>query len=479
MRSKTPYPRGMSSWPPPSLPHAAPLYLEIADCVADAIRGGHLRPGDRLPTHRDLARRLGVNVVTVTRGYAEAARRGLVDGEVGRGTFVREHSPNLEPIEPTPPGIVDLAFNLPVGDDAQVDVPGMLRELLDDPDALPVLAGYTAAGLPEHRAAGAWHLERSGVQADVERVLVTGGAQHAMTLALSALAEPGDLVLAEELTYPGLHALASVLNLRLQGVPMDREGPLPDALDEICRRHRPKAFYVMPTVHNPVGSIASAERRAALAEVARHHGLPLVEDDTYAFQCPDPPPPLASFAPELTTFVSSLSKSFTAGLRAGFLLVPASDSDGSSTHGLTAEALAGRVAAFGWMASPVTAELAARWIRDGTVERMAAWKRQEAVARRALFDEIFPDVRLLSAPCSAHVWLELSGGWKADAFVGHARRQGVAVAPAQAFSVGRGPVPEAVRICVGTPPTRDDTVRGLQILRRILDSPPDVDHALV
>ncbi len=465
---------GMTIWTPDPLPRRAPLYREIADAVGEAVRRGDLRPGDRLPTHRDLARSLDVNVVTVTRGYAEAARRGLVDGEVGRGTFVRGRAPPLEPLD-AGPGFIDLAFNLPVTDRGGLDVAGLMRAFADEPEASCVFSGYTTTGAREHRETGAEHLRAAGLDATADRVAVTSGAQHAMTLAFAALAEPGEVVLAEELTYPGIHALARVLNLRLVGVPMDRDGPLPDALDELADRHRPKAFYTMPTVQNPVGHVVTDVRRRELAEVARHHGLPLVEDDTYAFLCEDAPPPLATFAPELTVHLSSLSKGFTAGLRTGFLLVPP---DGGEV-GLTVERLSDRVAAFGWMASPVATEMACRWIRDGSVARTAAWKRAEMAARRELVDELLPGLDLPSHRNSAHVWLELPGERHAEDFVGRARRLGVAVAPSSAFAVGRARGPQAVRVCIGTPRTREAAAQGLRVLAEVLGSTQHGWHTLV
>jgi len=185
----------MDDWCPQGLPEGTPLYVAIADALASDLADGRLRAGDRLPTHRALAANLGVNVMTVTRGYAEAARRGLVEGEVGRGTFVRAQGRSAREFLEAPgeARVVDFHFNLPAGDPSILDVEGTLAELSAEPGTAARLtfSGYAAAGLEEHREAGADWLARSGVDAAAERTLVTGGAQHAMTLACATLASPG------------------------------------------------------------------------------------------------------------------------------------------------------------------------------------------------------------------------------------------------------------------------------------------------
>lgn len=457
----------MSPWCPESLAPGAPLYIAIADALARDLEAGRLGAGDRLPTHRDLARRLGVNVMTVTRGYAEAARRGLVEGEVGRGTFVRAQgrpANDFLPLEQDGRRMVDFHFNLPAGDPSLLDVEGSLARFVHEPGTAPLFTGYAALGLEEHRAAGAGWLSRSGVAADPARTVVTGGAQHALTLAFAALTSPGDLVLCEELTYPGAKSLASALHLRLHGVAMDREGILPDALEAACRRGEAKLCYLMPNVHNPRGGVLSEERRVEIARVARAHGVTLVEDDTYGYLLPSAPTPLAALAPERTYLLTGTSKAIAAGLRVGYLLAPEDDPG-------VMDRIAGYVAAISWMAAPLLAELAARWIANGAAERMVAWKRFEARARRELFAAAFPG-RSDSVASSSHVWLPLPAPWRAQDFAAAARRRGVVVTTAETFVVGRARSPHAVRLCLGTPGPRDEVARGLAILSELAARPP-------
>ncbi len=463
-------------WAPEVADDRGPIYLAVADALAADVERGRLRPGDRLPTHRDLARRLGVNVMTVSRAYAEASRRGLVEGEVGRGTFVRRrarHETRLEAPATAGPRLIDFHFNLPAGDPAILDATKILEELA--PAHRPLLhAGYVSAGLPEHRAAGAEWIARAGVDAEARRVVVCGGAQHAMTITFASLAGPGDLVLTEALTYPGMKALASVLGLRVQGLAMDSDGLLPDAFDAACRKSAPKALYCMPTIHNPTGVVMSEARRREVAAVARRHGVAIVEDDTYGYLCAAPPPPLVSFAPELGYFLTGTSKNLTAGLRIGYLQAP--DAGGSTA---LLERLESNVAAITWMAAPLMAEIASRWIRSGAADAMVDWKRREARARRALYERLLGAYPTESHPGSSHVWLPLPSPWRGDDFVDQARRRGVGVTAAETFVAGRAAAPHAVRVCLGTPRTREEVERGLAALAEMLAGGPEAALSVV
>ena len=466
------------TWIPDLRQAKGPIYLAIADAVGSDVRSGDLRPGERLPTHRDLAKHLGVNVTTVSRAYAEAGRRGLTEGEVGRGTFVRRRERNstrLETGESTASRRVDFHFNLPAGEPSILDAQTILEELATSDHSRFLHTGYTTAGTAEHRAVGAEWIGRSGLSADPARILVCGGAQHAMTITFASLAGPGDLILTEELTYPGMKALASVLGLRLHGLAMDSQGLLPEAFEAACRKSSPKALYCMPTAQNPTGVVMGESRRREVADIARRYGVAIVEDDTYRYLCPEPPAPLSSFAPEASFFLTGTSKNLTAGLRIGYLQAP----EGEATPGALLARLEGNVAALTWMAAPLMAEIASRWIRSGQADEMVAWKRREAVARRRMFDSLLCASHTDSHPGSSHVWLPLPRPWRGEDFVTQAARRGVALTAAEAFVVGRASAPHAVRICLGTPPSRDQVEEGLAVLRDMLAGAPEVSRSIV
>ena len=449
------------------------MYLAIADALARDVAAGALVPGTQLPTHRALARELGVNVVTVTRAYAEAARRGLVGGEVGRGTFVRADeraAPSSVQLRPEGNGLIDFHFNLPAFEPAQLAAPELFGELSRD-GFDPFRAGYVPAGLEDHRAAGAEWLTRAGLEVGAERVFVTSGGQHSMSVAFAALTGPGEVVLTGELTYPGMKALAGVLNLRLVPVAMDADGILPDALEHACRKVNAKVLYCMPTLQNPTGVVWPEERRRAVLEIARKYGLTIVEDDTTSYLFGDTPPPLATLAPDLVLFVSSTSKSLAPGLRVGYLVSPPADC-------ALAERLEANLAAISWMTPPLMAEITTRLIRSGRAGRVVEWKRKEAMERRELFERTLGHLETPSRPDSSFVWVLLPDPWRSQDFVAEARRAGVAVTPAEAFVVGRAHAPHAVRICLATPPSRAEVERGIDALTRIVVRGPDVCRPL-
>ena len=272
----------------PSLPNPEiPLYQAIANAIADDVVSGRLAEGERLPPQRDLADELKVALTTVTRGYTEAERRGLVSGEVGRGTFVRRqesfHLRRAE-LEPT---AVDLTMNSLLPYPMGRELADRMADVFSKGDAWSVLDYQPHYGSCRQREAGARLVERVGVDASAERVLVTSGAQHAMAVVFSTLANPGDLVLTGELTYSGMKSLANFLHIRLRGLLMDEEGIRPDALEAACATTEAKALYCMPTLQNPTTAVMSEKRRQEIVAIAEAYGLAVVEDDSYGFLLPD------------------------------------------------------------------------------------------------------------------------------------------------------------------------------------------------
>jgi DNA-binding transcriptional MocR family regulator len=458
----------LTDWHPHIDDRAGPRYIAIADALASDIAGGVLHPGDRLPTHRDLARRLGVNVGTVTRAYGEAERRGLTGGQVGRGTFVRPRPPVPIPrvdrafrTESRIPGeIIDLTLNSPVSGPQAQYLAATLSELTASGDLAAALSYQPAAGSPAHRAAGAEWLSRLGLEATPDQVVVSAGGQNALIAALAALTltEPGDTILCESLTFPGVKAAASLLRLKFQGVLMDEQGILPESLELACWSSGARVLYCMPTLQNPTASLMSVERRGAVLEIAERYDLSIIEDDVCGLLHPDAPPPLAALAPSRCFYLTSLSKALAPGLRVGYLLVPEAK----------AEQVASAVRATTWMAAPLMAEIAARWIGDGTADRLLEWQRRQAEERRELAIECLDGYPMVSQICGLHAWLRLPDPWRADEFSDEARAQGVAVATADVFAAGRSNAPQAVRLGLGAAGNPANLRAGLLVLATLL-----------
>jgi DNA-binding transcriptional MocR family regulator len=453
----------MTSWAPDIGRRRGPLYRALADALADDVAAGRLRPGTRLPTHRELADRLGVTIGTVTRGYAEAARRGLLAGEVGRGTFVRG-GVGVEPVAafgvPAGGDLIDLSLNHPPPL-AEAVVARTLASLARRGDLARLLDYAPAEGALAHREAGARWVAEAGIRVPAEQVLVAGGSQHALTAVFATVAGPGDLVLTEALTFAGVKALAALLRLRLQGLPMDEQGLLPDAFEAACRGGGVKALYCIPTIQNPTGAVLPEARRREVARIARAHGVLVVEDDVHGLLAPDAPPPIATLAPESVCYLLGTAKTLAPGLRTGFLVAPSA----------LVPRLAAAVRATTWMAAPLMAEVVSRWIADGTARDILKQRRDEARARQRLAAARLKAERFQAHPSAHHLWLSLPEPWRSETFAEEVRRRGVAVAPAQAFIVGRSAAPHAVRVCLGAQPDRSRLERGLGVVADVLRTP--------
>lgn len=479
----------MTIWLPNLTDTAGPVYRQIAFAIRNAIDDGTLKPGDRLPTHRDLAYHLGVTVGTITRSYREAERMGLVAGEVGRGTYVLENIQtelDIAATAPLPPSFSNTI--IPSGDDAsgagaedsgpinfRMNCPRppqtehLRNTLLEIARSMPLddMVTYKSEyGLAHQREALAKSAGRLGLDDNPERVVPTAGVQHGMTVSLLATIRPGDLVLCEELTYPNLRSLANLLQFRLRGIAMDDDGIIPDALENVCRTHSPRAIYLMPTLHNPLCSTMSRERRVEIAEILRKYDLTLIEDGVYHFLDPDAPPPLSCFAPERSIYLDGVSKSIGGGLRVGYIHAP--------------DALIGKLASAirstCWMVSTINLELTCRLIMDGSLEKFEAWHREEAAKRLAIILGTLKGHDLRSHPTNYHIWISLPEHIDPGELVMNAANSGVLLTAAQQFSVGA--VRRGFRLCFGAEKSVDRLRRGVQTVDRLLKS-SDFDNGVV
>ena len=368
-------------------------YKTIVDSYAQAIHRGQLVAGTRLPTHRTLAAAERISLATATLVYRELEAMGLVSGETGRGTFVRDIT--------LPPGhgvdqqalagdVVDLNFNYP-SLPAQGDA---LREAL-------------------------------------RRLAVT----------VMGLLRPGDVVAVDALTYSGFKALAALYHLELAAIPCRADGPDLQALHVLCQQRRVRAVYTMPTLHNPLGWVLRARQRQALADLARQHDLLIIEDAAYASLIRQPPPPVASYAPESTVYITGFSKNVATGLRVGTVVCP-------SRYRPEIERA---IRATTWNTPSLVSSLICAWIEDGTVARFEAQKRQDARRRQGVAREVLGALPFVSHPDSYFVWLPLGEESRADRLAKTLMERHISVSTAEPFCVTAN-VPQAIRIALGSVP---------------------------
>ena len=417
-------------------------YKTIVDAYAADIRSGQLPPGTRLPTHRQLAAQEGLALVTASRVYAELEAMGLVSGETGRGTFVRETS--LSPGQgidqkQVAVGMIDLNFNYP-------SLPGQadllrtaLRQLALSGDLEALLRYQPHAGRAHERASVARHLLTRGVTVEAEQVLIVNGAQQGLAVTLMALLKPGDVIAADALTYSGFKVLAEALHLEVVAIPFSAQGPDLAALDKLCRSRSVRAVYSMPTLHNPLGWVMPLAQREQLVAIARRHDLTLIEDAAYAFLVENPPRTLIDLAPERTVYVSGLSKNIATGLRVGFIAAPSE----------TVPALERIIRATTWNTPGIMTAIACGWLDDGTVTLLEEQKRNDAKARQALAAAVLKGLPSIGHPASYFLWLPLPEDVRADQIVVELMHEQISVTTAEPFSVS-GHAPHAIRLALGS-----------------------------
>ena len=460
----------MTDWFPDLSRSRSPRYMAIADVIQMDVKSGRLVQGDRLPPQRDLAKRLAVDFTTVARGYVEARKRGLVDTHVGRGTFVLPQNGdgkgwNLDGPDPRRASAIDLTMNMPPEPDDPQLVGRMqdgLKAVAGNMVSLLRYQGFGGSAM-DKEAAASW-LSRRGLVPSQERIFVTPGAHPALLAIFGLLGKPGETVLSESITYPGIRSIAAQLRLNLVGLPMDEHGILPDAFAEACERLKPKALYLNPTIQNPTTLTIPAARREEICAVARKYGVPIVEDDAYGFIPLHGPAPLAAMAPDLTWHIGGLAKCIGAGLRLAYVVAP----DTRAIWPFVSAMRANNV-----MASPLTVALATRWIEDGTADTILRFIRIEAAARQQMAAAILPKDSFKADPLAFNIWLPLPHGWTRSTFGSHMRTSGIGVVASDAFSV-EGPAPEAVRVCLGGPITRPALQGALEYMAHSLEGPPEL-----
>jgi len=456
----------MAIWTPDLNGRSGPRYRAIAEAFAEDVASGQLAPGARVPAHRELADRLGVTAGTVSRAYAELQRLGLLDGQIGRGSFVRSNrSPggHLADADAQRRGIVDLSLNYPPSSPLEVaPVANAFAALARDPDLAEFIGYPPEEGHATHLEAARIWLARGGIDARGECIVLTAGVQHALAATLAAICEPHDTVLADALSYPGIQGLAIMQHLQLRGLAMDDSGVLPDAFEAACRARRVRALYTIPSLHNPTCITMPEERRREIAAIARRHDVLVIEDDIYGFMLPDLPQPILYSAPENTIYITGTSKNLAPGLRVGFAVSPPR---------LTARITA-MVRATMWMPAPPMVETFRHLVDSGDAARLVATRHAEAEARQRLAASVLEGFEYRSHRYAPHLWLRLPDAWSGRNFSNEARLRGVSVLTSEAFALRPDAATDHVRLCIGQPRDRKVLERGLGILCGLLHEKP-------
>jgi DNA-binding transcriptional MocR family regulator len=460
----------MALWKPHLHRDAGSKYLAIVQALESDIYAGNVQPGDRLPSQRTIAEELQVDLTTVTRAFNEAKRRGLLEGNKGGGTYIRDSL--LQQLAAEKLLQLDLSMNNPP-QPADAYLSQRLSEgvaaLMTDQRRMLQLQYQDAAGNPADRdAAASWLQSRqAGVTAD--RVLIACGAQSALYGICKQLLPAGSELFTPEYTYPGLKAVAKELAISLTAIACDDEGLIPAAFEQACQRSSAKVLYLIPTIDNPTAVTMPLTRRQALADIAKRYQITIIEDDPYSPLKPDAPTNFVALLPELTWHIATLSKSATPALRVAFVITPDTQSRSELASVLRASSL---------MAPPLMSALVTRWIYDGTINELATAIRQENNQRQQRVASLLANYDFRTDPDGHHLWLTLPEQWQAELFAREAQSHGVSIVPVSQFAITTNPI-QAVRVSLGLALDLEALSRAVGILSQLLAQTQLSERAVV
>ncbi|HMC45371.1 MAG TPA: PLP-dependent aminotransferase family protein [Caballeronia sp.] len=443
-------------------------YKRLVKAIATDIESAALASGARLPPQREVAADLAISVQTVTNAYKELERQGLIRCEVGRGSFVAARvteTMSKYMLDTAEREVIDFSIarivHTPEHDAMWRKVCATLATVEDQPW---IRAFRPIAGFEHHRQAGAAWLATLGMPANPETLLVTNGAAHGIFLALASFVGPGDTVLCESLTDHGVIGSANVLGFTLKGLEIDEYGIRPEHFEEMCDSERISALVCTPTLNNPTVALMPDSRRRAIARIAERYGVYVIEDDVYGALPAKTQTPIASLIPELSFYCTSMTKSVLTGLRIGYLTMP-------RRLALRAESVL-RVSS--WMATSPMAEVAARWIMDGTAQRLVQVQRERLGTRQAMVREVLGRYLLGSHPQALSAWLKVPDYWQADRVTRELRNREIAVTSPDPFLVRGAERPNAVRLCVGAEVGDNTFKTALETIGEVFEQYPHV-----
>lgn len=438
-------------------------YRQLAGELAEDIRLGRLKPGDRLPPQREFAFRRGVAVSTASRVYAQLRRQGLVTGEVGRGTFVRSATPPLAGALLEPPGApVNLETNFPILESQPAAFRALLGRMMESKYLEQSLLQTGAAGTGRARLVAAHYLARGEFEPRPERILFTGSGRQAIAAVFSALAGPGEAIGVEAVTYAVVKGIAARLGITLLPIAMDDRGLCPEALLQANRSSPLRAVYFQSSVHNPLGCTMDRERRRDIAGALQAADLIGVEDGIYSFLVDDPP--VACVCPERIVYLDSLSKRGAPGLTLGFVLAPLA----------LVERIAASIRSGAWGAGGFALEAGLCSMGSAAARELVDDKRRDACARQDIARLALAGHRFRGDERSFHLWLELPETWRSELFAAAAARRGIALTVGSAFAVASGHAPNAVRLALASPPL-DVLETALSSLADLVGTGPEFD----
>jgi DNA-binding transcriptional MocR family regulator len=490
-----------------------PLYIQIRDQLRAMVESGELRAGDRIPASRELAQHLGIHRTTVANAYAELESEGLIQGHVGRGTFIRAADPHsarsgrsngfgglppapvfmpspgsaanghvrwetlfadergeevLSRLMPAvPPGAISFIVARPAAEHFPIDKLSACVHAALKRDGNRILQFGNSDGFAPLKRVLVELLKSEGLKTSEEQLLVTAGCQQALDLLCKTFLRPGDSVILENPTYPGALAVFSAARVRCLGVNVrtvssDAAGAGIDleALETTLVQNRVKLIAVTPDFQSPTGTTMPVAARRRLLELASRHQVPVLEDRIYArlYFGSQPLPSLKSLdRAGIVLHIDSFSKIAFPGLRVGWIIAP--------------EKVIERLRLVKQYTDLHTDQLAqaamAEFVQQGYLDKhLKAMRRVYARRLAVLLDSMerhMPEgVEWTRPEGGMSIWVTLPPGFDASELSVHARERGVLFSPGRYFYV-QVPRPNAFRLGFSGVDERK-IARGIEIL---------------
>lgn len=445
---------------------ATPKSKALMQLIARDIESGELVDGQRLPAQREVSEGTGLSLQTVTNAYRDLERHGLIRCEVGRGSYVSPRSSERVAsyvLDRNDSELVDLSTaRIAFTQAHQQAWQALCATWANSPEAPWLRDNRPIAGLESHRQAGLTWLHSLGVETQLDRVLITGGAAQGVFIALAAVASADDVVLTERLTDHGVIGACNVLGLDLRGVDSDEHGMRPDHFEDLCASERVSALVLTPNFNNPTATLLSESRRRSIARIAQQYGVYIIEDDAYGALLSPRLLPVSAHAPEHSFYVTGFAKSVLTGLRIGYLSVP-------RRMALRADSLL-RVST--WMAPPLLAEAATQWVVDGTAQQLVGVQRAVLAHRHALLRQHMGPHLLGHHPQALIAWLAAPRAWRLETLAQSLRQRHVAVTLPEPFMTPGTSRPHALRISLGADCSDEQFEQGLRTLAEVFDQVP-------
>ena len=472
-----------------------PLYVQIRDQIRERIVGGTLKVGERLEPSRELAKRLGVHRTTVGNAYADLEAEGLIQGTVGRGTFVSPFAGTLTtPKAPSARATHDFFWDSFFAQEQHDDSLGRLMASAFQPGVISFAVTHGSAELSPvdfvRRATDAVlrregakvlqygssdgylplkrylqnRLRRDGIPVELDEILITNGCQQSFDLLRRSLISAGDSVGCENPTYTGLWNVFESTGVRLIGIPVGAEGIDLDFLSAVLEQNKLKMVLTSPNFQNPTGQTMPLQARKRLLDLTAQHQIPVVEDDIYGalrYRGRELPPLKSLDKSGLVIYINSFSKVGFPGLRVGWVVAArrvierlrwAKQRADLHTN-LLGQAVLEELGRRGWLDKLLRRT---RKIYEGRLE----------VLRSATGRHFPPEAQCVYPEGGMSVWVELPAGLDAGELLVKSRDRGVIFAPARYFYF-QEPRHNAFRLCF-THLANEQIAEGISILGDLL-----------